>query len=172
MLEGSRQVDAPARTRAGASNPGWGKETVSLELKVKLIADNAVLPRAAHAGDAGLDLFSVDRKEILPGESALIRTGIVLELPKNTEAQIRPRSGLALENQVTVLNSPGTIDSGYRGEVKVILINHGKKKFLVEEGMKIAQMVIKPVLTVKVIQVDEQSGTGRGEGGFGSSGRF
>jgi dUTP pyrophosphatase len=141
-----------------------------MQIKVKLLSDSAILPRRAHPGDAGLDLFSIEKKEILPGESALVKTGIIIELPENTEAQIRPRSGLALKHAVTVLNTPGTIDHGYRGEIKVILINHGKKKFVVEEGMKIAQMVIKPVLFVDVIQVDEVSQTGRGAGGFGSTG--
>ncbi len=141
-----------------------------MQIKVKLLSDNAILPRRAHPGDAGLDLFSIEKKEILPGESALVKTGIIIELPENTEAQIRPRSGLALKHAVTVLNTPGTIDHGYRGEIKVILINHGKKKFVVEEGMKIAQMVIKPVLFVDVIQVDDVSQTGRGAGGFGSTG--
>lgn len=141
-----------------------------MQLKVKLIEKNAMLPRYAHPGDAGLDLFSVERKTILPGESALIRTGIIIQLPPNTEAQVRPRSGLALNHQVTVLNTPGTIDHGYRGEVRVILINHGKIPFEVEQGMKIAQMVIQPVLTVEVTQVDQLSETRRGEGGFGSTG--
>ncbi|UCH96052.1 MAG: dUTP diphosphatase [Candidatus Aminicenantes bacterium] len=141
-----------------------------MQLKIKLIDRKAILPRYAHPGDAGLDLFSVERKEIPPGESTLIRTGIVIELPENTEAQIRPRSGLALNHQVTLLNTPGTIDYGYRGEIKVIMINHGKKTFIVEQGMKIAQMVIKPVLTVEVVQVEELSETRRGEGGFGSTG--
>ncbi len=141
-----------------------------MELKVKLIEKNAILPRYAHPGDAGLDLFSVERKTILPGESALIKTGIIIQLPPGTEAQVRPRSGLALNHQVTVLNTPGTIDHGYRGEVRVILINHGKSPFEVEQGMKIAQMVIQPVLTVDVLQVEELSDTSRGEGGFGSTG--
>lgn len=141
-----------------------------MQLKVKCINEKAVLPYYAHPGDAGLDLFSVERKEIPPGESALIGTGVVIQLPENTEAQIRPRSGLALKHQVTLVNTPGTIDYGYRGEVKVIMINHGKNSFLVEEGMKIAQMVIKPVITVDVVKVDELSETKRGEGGFGSTG--
>jgi dUTP pyrophosphatase len=141
-----------------------------MKLKVKLIDKRAILPSYAHPGDAGLDLFSVEHKEIHPGESVLIRTGIIIELPENTEAQVRPRSGLALNHQVTILNTPGTIDYGYRGEVKVIMINHGKKNVIVEKGMKIAQMVIKPVLTVDVVQVEELSDTRRGEGGFGSTG--
>lgn len=139
-------------------------------LKVNILDPKAVLPRYAHKGDAGLDLCSIERKSILPGESVLIRTGISIELPENTEAQVRPRSGLALKHQITVLNTPGTVDWGYRGEVGVILINHGKKEFIVEEGMKIAQMVIKPILIVDVVQVDQLSETGRGEGGFGSTG--
>ena len=141
-----------------------------MKLKGKLVNDKAILPCYAHPGDAGLDLFSVENRQIMPGESALIGTGIVIELPEHTEAQIRPRSGLALNHQVTLLNTPGTIDYGYRGEIKVIMINHGKKAFMVEEGMKIAQMVIKPVLTVDVARVDELSETKRGEGGFGSTG--
>lgn len=141
-----------------------------MELKIKLINEKAVLPCCAHPGDAGLDLFSVERKTLQPGESALIGTGIIIQLPPDTEAQVRPRSGLALNHQVTVLNSPGTIDYGYRGEVKVILINHGRAPFEVEEGMKIAQLVIQPVLTVEVSVVDELSETRRGEGGFGSTG--
>ena len=139
-------------------------------LKVKLLEKDAVLPFYAHPGDAGLDLFSVESREILPGESGLIGTGISIELPENTEAQIRPRSGLALNHQVTLLNTPGTIDYGYRGEIKVIMINHGKKTFHVEKGMKIAQMVIKPILKVNVIAVEELTDTARGSGGFGSTG--
>lgn len=141
-----------------------------MKLKVKCIHEKAILPVYAHPGDAGLDLFSVERKEIRPGESALIGTGLVIQLPEHTEAQIRPRSGLALKHQVTLVNTPGTIDYGYRGEIKVIMINHGKDVFLVEEGMKIAQMVIKPVLTVDVLKVKHLSETNRGSGGFGSTG--
>ncbi|MBZ4656130.1 MAG: deoxyuridine 5-triphosphate nucleotidohydrolase Dut [Thermoanaerobacter sp.] len=141
-----------------------------MELKVKKIVKSAKLPQYAHPGDAGLDLFSIEEREILPGETALIHTGIKIELPQNTEAQIRPRSGLALKNSITVLNTPGTIDEGYRGEIGVILINHGKVPFKVEKGMKIAQMVIKPVLRVNVIEVDELSDTQRSENGFGSTG--
>jgi dUTP pyrophosphatase len=139
-------------------------------LKVKCINEKAKLPEYAHPGDAGLDLFSVENVEIQPGDVALVKTGIIIELPENTEAQIRPRSGLALKNKITVLNTPGTIDEGYRGEIGIILINHGKSPFKVEEGMKIAQMIVKPVLSVDVIEVNEISDTKRGEGGFGSTG--
>lgn len=139
-------------------------------LKIQRIHPKAKLPEYAHPGDAGLDLFSVDDAVIPPGESKLIGTGIVIELPELTEAQIRPRSGLALKHQITVLNSPGTIDHGYRGQIGVILINHGTKPFAVESGMKIAQMVIAPVMSVNVIDTEDLTETKRGEGGFGSTG--
>lgn len=140
-------------------------------LKIKLLNEKAKLPQSAHQGDAGLDLFATSEVVIKPGESSLISTGISIGLPPQTEAQIRPRSGLALKHQVTVLNTPGTIDQGYRGEIGVILINHGKSPFQVEIGMKIAQMVIKPVLSVQVKSVEELDETDRGVGGFGSTGR-
>ncbi|WHY65926.1 dUTP diphosphatase [Neobacillus sp. SuZ13] len=141
------------------------------QLKVKLIDDDAVLPHRAYEGDAGLDLFSIEEKIIKAGEAGLIRTGIQIELPKGTEAQIRPRSGLALKHSITVLNSPGTIDEGYRGEIKIILINHGKEDFTIEKQMRIAQMVIAPVLKVNLIETEIVADTGRSEGGFGSSGK-
>lgn len=139
-------------------------------LKVKLLNDKARLPEYAHEGDAGLDLYSTSEAVLQPGESRLISTGISIQLPPGTEAQIRPRSGLALKNQVTLLNTPGTIDAGYRGEIGVIMINHGKLPFKVEVGMKIAQMVIKPVLAVRVEEVNELDKSTRGTGGFGSTG--
>ena len=141
-------------------------------LKVQLIHKDAKMPFRANPGDAGLDLYAVEDKLIKPGESALIPTGIVIELPQGTEAQVRPRSGLALKHSITVLNSPGTIDECYRGEIRVILINHGKKDFLVEKHMRIAQMVIAPVLQVQVEQVEQVSDSTRSAQGFGSSGKF
>jgi dUTP pyrophosphatase len=141
-----------------------------MNLKIKRINEEAILPQYAHEGDAGLDLFSIEDKIIKPGETTLIHTGIQMELPKDTEAQVRPRSGLALKHSITVLNTPGTIDEGYRGEVGVILINHGKANFKVEKQMKIAQMVIKPVFRVQIEEVSELSETERAEGGFGSTG--
>jgi dUTP pyrophosphatase len=143
---------------------------MNYNLKVKLINKDAVLPFQANPGDAGLDLFATEEKLIKPGEAELISTGIILELPQGTEAQVRPRSGLALKHSVTVLNSPGTIDEGYRGEIKVILINHGKEDFKIEKQMRIAQMVIAPVARVNITQVEELSDSKRGVGGFGSSG--
>lgn len=141
----------------------------SAQLKVRRIHPQAKIPGYAHVGDAGLDLFSVDDAVILPNRSALIKTGVQLELPPNTEAQIRPRSGLALNHQVTVLNSPGTIDRGHRGEIRVILINHGSAPFRVYAGLKIAQLVVSPVLTVEVVETAALSASDRGDG-FGSSG--
>ena len=141
-----------------------------LLLKVQKIHEDAIIPNYAHIGDAGLDLFSIEEKLLKSGESTLIKTGIKIELPEQTEAQIRPRSGLALKHGITVLNTPGTIDEGYRGEIGIILINHGKKDFLVEKNMKIAQMVVKPVWYVNVEEVKTLSNTERAEGGFGSTG--
>jgi dUTP pyrophosphatase len=139
-------------------------------LKAKKLRADAILPEYSHPGDAGMDLFSCERVELRAGESALVGTCISIELPEGAEAQIRPRSGLAAKHQITVLNSPGTIDAGYRGEVRVILINHGREPFVVEKGMKIAQMVVQPVIHVDVQEVKELSQTERGAGGFGSTG--
>ena len=141
-----------------------------MKILVKRLSVDAVLPAYAHPGDAGLDLFSNVELTISPGDSAPIPTGISMELPPDTEAQVRPRSGLAKRKNVTVLNSPGTIDFGYRGEVLVLLINHGTEPFVVEKGMKIAQMVIAPVLRAQIEEVEELSETKRGHGGFGSTG--
>ncbi|WP_110953054.1 dUTP diphosphatase [Anaerosinus massiliensis] len=141
-----------------------------MELKINKISECAILPSYAHQSDAGLDLFSIDDLLINPGEIKLINTGIQIELPKNTEAQIRPRSGLALKYGITVLNTPGTIDEGYRGEIGVILINHGKEAFKVERGMKIAQMVINEVIHVKILEKSDLTETERETGGFGSTG--
>lgn len=139
-------------------------------VKVKRIDETAKLPEYAHPGDAGMDLFSIQEKTIDYGKSALIKTGIMIELPENTEAQIRPRSGLALKHGITVLNTPGTIDEGYRGEIGVILINHSKESFEVKKGMKIAQMVVKPVYTVKLEEVKDLTSSKRDKEGFGSTG--
>ncbi len=139
-------------------------------VRVKKLTPGASLPSYAHPGDAGLDLCASEESVIEPGRSQLVKTGLALELPEDTEAQIRPRSGLALKHQVTVLNSPGTVDEGYRGEVCVILINHGSTPFVVEKGSRIAQMVIKPVFRAEMTEVAELSDTRRGTGGFGSTG--
>ena len=130
----------------------------------------AQLPAYAHPGDAGMDVRSVEDVTLAPGARALVRTGLVLMLPPDAEAQVRPRSGLALKHGVTVLNTPGTIDAGYRGEVGVILINLGAEPFVVEKGMKIAQLVISRVTQAEVVEVASVDETDRGAGGFGSTG--
>ncbi len=130
------------------------------------------LPYYATAGAAGLDLIAAVEEEIvlLPGQRAAIPCGIAIELPHGYEAQVRPRSGLALNQGVTVLNAPGTIDSDYRGEVKAILINHGAEPFLIKRGAKIAQMVIAAHEQAEIVERDALSDSTRGAGGFGSTG--
>lgn len=144
---------------------------MTAQVRVKRLTASATLPSRAHPGDAGLDLCAAEDLDIEPGETGLVSTGLSLELPRGTEAQVRPRSGLALKHSVTVLNTPGTIDEGYRGEVGVILINHGRVVFEVRRGMKVAQLVIQPTLACDVIESDTLSETSRGQGGFGSTGR-
>ena len=134
------------------------------------IHPDAVVPAYAHEGDAGMDVRSVDDVVIPPGRRALVHTGLVMQLPPCAEAQVRPRSGLALKHGVTVLNAPGTIDAGYRGEVGVILANFGDSDFEVKKGDRIAQLVVAPVTQPAVVEVDEVSSSDRGDGGFGSTG--
>ncbi len=117
-----------------------------------------------------MDVCACEAAQIEPGRRALVKTGLVMELPPGYEAQMRPRSGLALKNGVTLLNTPGTIDEGYRGEIGIILINLGERLFVIEPGMRIAQMVIAPVTRASVGEVADVGGTARGEGGFGSTG--
>lgn len=130
----------------------------------------AVVPSYAHPGDAGMDVSACEPAVLRPGERKLIRTGLVMALPPGTEAQMRPRSGLALRHGVTLLNAPGTVDEGYRGEIGVILINQGDAPFEITAGMRIAQMVIAPVARAAVREVAELQVTARGTGGFGSTG--
>ena len=136
----------------------------------KRLVDEAVLPAYAHPGDAGMDLCSVQSLVIPPGGRALVPTGLAMALPSGYEAQVRPRSGLALKRGVTVLNTPGTIDEGYRGEVGVVLANFGDTDFVVEKGDRIAQMVIAPVTRAEIVEVSQVDETDRGTGGFGSTG--
>ena len=146
----------------------------SVEISVKRLPHNTDLPLPEYetVQSAGMDLpAAIDSPMTLsPGEHAMVPTGLAIALPGGYEAQIRPRSGLAARNRVTVLNTPGTIDADYRGEVKVILINLGTEPFEIERGMRIAQMVIAPVTQGKLIEVDDLSDTARGAGGFGSTG--
>jgi len=141
-----------------------------MTLKIRRLHELALMPRYAHPNDSGLDLFSVEDIDIPARESKLIHTGIAIELPPGTEAQIRPRSGLALNHQISILNTPGTVDEGYRGEIKLVLINHGKRVFKVRKGMKVAQMVIAPVIHVEVEEVQELTASLRGDDAFGSTG--
>ena len=126
----------------------------------------------ATKGSAGFDLLASinDSLEIGAGKSLLVPCGFSLQMPNNFEAQVRPRSGLALKNNVTVLNTPGTIDSDYRGEICVILINHGQMSFKITRGMRIAQIIFKETPEVNLVEVDELDNTKRGSGGFGSTG--
>ena len=140
-------------------------------LKFKRIHPDAVLPAYAHLSDAGMDVRSVEDLVIPAGKRALVHTGLVMLLPPMYEAQVRPRSGLALKHGVTVLNTPGTIDSGYRGEVGVILANFGDADFQVKKGDKVAQLVIAPVTQPEVVETDVIDETDRGDGGFGSTGK-
>jgi dUTP pyrophosphatase len=141
-----------------------------MELRIRRLCPDAILPSAAHPGDAGLDLHAAAALTIAPGAWATVPTGIVIELPPGTEAQVRPRSGLAVRHGVTVLNAPGTIDEGYRGEVGVILINHGPAPFEVTPGARIAQLVVQRRLEITVVEADDVSATARGAGGYGSTG--
>lgn len=141
-----------------------------MQLLIHKLDPRATIPSYAHPGDAGLDLASCETVEIAPGSTAMVRTGVAISLPPGTEGQVRPRSGLAAKHAVTVLNAPGTIDEGYRGELRVILINHGLEVFRVEPGMRIAQLVVAPVLRVETALVDSLDDTARGTGGFGSTG--
>ncbi len=141
-----------------------------MEVSFKRIHPDAVLPAYAHPGDAGMDLKSVEDLTIPPGKRSLVHTGLQMALPFGYEAQVRPRSGLALKAGVTVLNTPGTIDAGYRGEVGVILANFGDADFVVKKGDRIAQMVIAPVTIATIAEVAEFEASERGEGGFGSTG--
>ena len=143
----------------------------ALVLRAKRLHADAVLPRYSHPGDAGMDLCAIEELELAPGDSAMVRTGLAIEVPRGTEAQVRPRSGLAAKQQVTVLNTPGTIDEGYRGEVCVILQNAGDEDFVIKRGERIAQLVVAPVSTVMWDEADGLDESERGEGGFGHTGQ-
>lgn len=142
------------------------------EVDIPLHSEVETLPEYASAHASGADIRAHIEKDVLipPGHSALISTGLFFEIPSGYEIQIRPRSGLALKHQLTVLNTPGTIDADYRGELKVILINHGHYPFTVEPGMRIAQIVVAPVVKAHFIRVESLTMSGRGRGGFGHTG--
>lgn len=140
-----------------------------MEIKIKYLNENALTPKQATLGSSGYDLYSIEEIILKSGESKLVKTGISIEIPLGFEAQIRPRSGLALKKSITVLNTPGTIDSDYRGEIGVILINHGKTDVILEKHERIAQMVFQKVEFAEFIE-ENLTQTERNSGGFGSSG--
>jgi len=144
-----------------------------VKILVKKLDSRVKLPSYKTVGSSGMDLMALTDKPItiLPKKSYLVPTGISVAMPKNYEIQIRPRSGLASKNNISVLNTPGTIDSDYRGEIKIILFNHGSDEFLINNGDRIAQIVLMPIHKIDFEEVDNLPDTVRGEGGFGSTGR-
>lgn len=142
-----------------------------LGVKVKILNPDAIIPKYQTEEAAGFDLHSVDEKTIKAGERDVVKTGLAVALPKGYELQVRPRSGLALKNGITVLNTPGTVDSDYRGELMVILLNTSKEDFVIKKNDRIAQAVIKEILQADFAVVDELDSTERGSGGFGSTGK-
>jgi dUTP pyrophosphatase len=144
-------------------------------VRVLRLEHGADLPLPTYKTElaAGLDLrAAIDSElEIAPGRRALVPTGLAIALPRGFEAQVRPRSGLALEHGVTVLNSPGTIDADYRGEIGIVLINHGERSFIVRRGERIAQLVVAPVVQAELVEAESLDATERGAGGYGSTGR-
>ena len=142
------------------------------KILIKRLSKEVSLPKYETSGSSGMDLAAnIDANiNIDPGKTAIIPTGLALSIPKGFEVQIRPRSGLAAKQKISVLNTPGTIDADYRGEIKVILINLGQEPFKVEKGLRIAQMVLSPVVQVQLKEVENLNETERGKGGFGSTG--
>ncbi len=142
------------------------------KIQIKKLSTSVSFPKYETPGSSGLDIAAHIEENIIinPGEKSLISTGLFVAIPIGYEIQIRPRSGLAAKKNITVLNTPGTIDADYRGEIKVILINLGKEKFTIESGDRIAQMVVCPVIQAELEEVTELSNTERGSGGFGSTG--
>ena len=144
-----------------------------IKILIRKLDAKIPLPKYETDGSSGMDLSAYLKNDLIiaPNERKMIPTGLMASVPKGYEIQIRPRSGLAFKNSITVLNTPGTIDSDYRGEIKVILFNHGKENFKIENNMRIAQMVVCPVTLAEVYEVDNLDKTERGKGGFGSTGK-
>ena len=144
-----------------------------VKILIKKLNSKVKLPSYKTEGSSGMDIMAfIDKPiSILPQKSELIPTGLSIAIPNNTEVQIRPRSGLAIKNNISVLNTPGTVDSDYRGEIKVILYNHGNKEFIVNNEDRIAQMVLVPIIKANFEEVENLPETIRGEGGFGSTGK-
>lgn len=143
-----------------------------LKIKISLLSDSARMPEYSTAHSSGMDLKAAIKKplKIKPGRICLVPTGLALEIPPGYEGQVRPRSGLAIKHGISIVNAPGTIDADYRGEVGVILINLGKKDFVIQPGDRIAQLVISPVVKAKLVKVRSLNNTARGQGGFGHTG--
>ena len=142
-----------------------------MNLPIKRLRPDAVVPERAYAGDAGLDLAACERVELAPGERALVGTGLAIAIPEGHAGFVQPRSGLAVKHGITIVNTPGLIDAGYRGELKVALLNtDARSAFVVEPGMRIAQLVVLALPAVAPVEVDELPASERGAGGFGSSG--
>jgi dUTP pyrophosphatase len=141
-----------------------------IELPIQRLRDDAVVPARAYTGDAGLDLAACERVELAPGERAVVGTGLAVAIPEGYAGYVQPRSGLAAEHGISMVNTPGLVDSGYRGELKVILLNTDRREpFVVEPGMRIAQLVVLPIPAVDPVVVEELPASERGVRGFGSS---
>jgi dUTP pyrophosphatase len=141
-----------------------------IELPIRRLRDDAILPERAYAGDAGLDLAACERHELGPGERAIVPTGLAVAIPEGYAGFVQPRSGLASRQGITIVNTPGLVDSGYRGELRVVLLNTDPREpFVVEPGMRIAQLVVLPVPEVELVEVEELPESERGVRGFGSS---
>ena len=141
-----------------------------IELPIRRLRPDAVLPQRAYGGDAGLDLAACERVELGPGERATVGTGLAVAIPEGYAGFVQPRSGIAMRNGITIVNSPGLVDSGYRGELQVVLLNtDAREPFVVEPGMRIAQLVVVPIPEVELVELDELPESERGVRGFGSS---
>ena len=140
------------------------------KILIKRLSKEIPLPKYETNGSSGMDLAANIETIIEPGDTSIIPTGLAVSIPKGFEVQVRPRSGLAAKQKLTELNTPGTIDSDYRGEIKVILVNHGNKNFKIEKGDRIAQMIVCPVIIAQIVEVENLSDTKRGKDGFGSTG--
>ena len=141
-----------------------------VKIKIKKLSPEAIIPHYVHEGDAGMDVYSIEDLTLNVGDIKLVKTGLCFEVPRGYEIQVRPKSGLALKNGITLTNSPGTLDSGYRGELGVIMQNLGKLAHEIKKGEKIAQLVLAKYEGAQIIEVTDLSETTRGEGGFGSTG--
>ena len=154
-----------------SDQPSTPTSTPAPVLAVRRLDPDLPLPAYAHPGDAGLDLVAAEPATLAPGTHASVRCGIAVAIPPGHVGLVHPRSGLAAAHGLTVLNAPGTIDAGYRGEIRVLLINHGQEVVELQRGERIAQLVVLPVATVEVREVEQHDATERGSGGFGSTGR-